>query len=130
MRWPWVMARCRVAERQGHTGGLKMRLWITIGTVAVVACAAFGETIRVPKDFPTIQEAINAARQLDTILVSPGRYVENIDYRAKLITITSTDPQDPETVANTIIDGDEKGSVVTFNGVESSLAVLTRWPAP
>ena len=66
-------------------------------------------TRRVPKDYPTIQDAIDAARQLDTILVSPGKYVENINFKAKLITVTSTNPQDPETVANTIIDGGQAG---------------------
>jgi parallel beta-helix repeat protein len=34
--------------------------------------------IRVPQDYPTIQEAINAASNGTTILVAPGYYVENV----------------------------------------------------
>jgi pectin methylesterase-like acyl-CoA thioesterase len=35
-------------------------------------------TITVPDDYPTIQEAINAANPEDTIYVRAGAYVENV----------------------------------------------------
>ncbi len=82
-------------------------------------------TIFVPADYATIQEAIVAAVQLDTIVVSPGTYTENIHYLGKLITITSVNPEDPEIVASTIIDGGGTGVTVTFSGIEDFRAGLT-----
>ncbi len=57
-----------------------------------------GVTISVPGDFGTIQEAINAAQGVDCILVSPGTYVENIDFLGKAITLKSTDGSEVTTI--------------------------------
>ena len=46
-------------------------------------------TIRVPADAATIQSAIDSAVTGDTVLVSPGTYVENINFRGKAITVAS-----------------------------------------
>ena len=35
-------------------------------------------TLHVPSQYPTIQEALNAAQAGDTVLVQPGTYYENI----------------------------------------------------
>lgn len=75
--------------------------------------------IRVPDDYPTIQLAIDAANSSDSILVSPGRYIENINFKGKNIKVRST-----EGISNTVIDGDGKGSTVTFNSSESENAML------
>ena len=40
--------------------------------------ASAGTTIHVPKDFPTIQEAIDAAVETDVIMISNGQYRENL----------------------------------------------------
>jgi len=40
--------------------------------------ASAGVTIHVPKDFPTIQEAIDAAVETDVIMISNGQYRENL----------------------------------------------------
>ena len=77
-------------------------------------------TIRVPADAATIQQAIDVAVAGDTVLVSPGTYVENIDFRGKAITVASE--QGPEV---TIIDGNRAGSVVKFTSGESRSATLT-----
>ena len=53
------------------------------------------------------------------MLVAPGTYVENINFRGKAITVASE--QGPEV---TIIDGNGAGSVVTFAGGENRSAVL------
>ena len=79
----------------------------------------FSVTLHVPQDFLTIQSAINASQDSDTIQVAPGTYYENISYTSKDIVIVSE--YGPEV---TIIDGENNGSVVTFSGGESELAGL------
>jgi hypothetical protein len=76
-------------------------------------------TVRVPADAATIQRAIDSSVAGDTVLVSPGTYVENITFRGKAITVASE--QGPGV---TIIDGNRAGSVVTFASGESRNAVL------
>ena len=80
--------------------------------------------ILVPDDYPTIQEGIDAAVNGDTVLVSPGTYVENIDFLGKAITVISSNG--PEV---TIIDGGnpvnpDYGSVVIFSKGEGLDSVL------
>jgi len=81
-------------------------------TVAVQFEAKVVRTLSVPGQYPTIQKAIEAAKDGDTIVVDPGTYygadsayssfVLMID---KSITISSRNPEDPCCVASTIIDG-------------------------
>jgi len=67
----------------------------------------------VPTDYPTVNAALAAARNGDTLILAPRPnlpYVittatgEGLDLMGKSITITSEDPNDPVMVANTIID--------------------------
>ncbi|MBA7602382.1 hypothetical protein ES703_09471 [subsurface metagenome] len=61
--------------------------------------------IRVPGDYPSIQEAVDAANDGDVIIVNKGRYRgATINIPGKAITITGTNPDDPGSVAETIID--------------------------
>ena len=64
-------------------------------------------TIIVPDDYPTIQEAINAANSGDTIFVRAGTYSEHITVDKSLIL-------QGEAKENTIIDGGREGNVVTI----------------
>ena len=85
-----------------------------------------GEMLLVPSEYATIQDAINASEDGDTVLVAPGTYVENINYSGKNIVIGSyflTYGMD-YFIEQTIIDGNQDGSVVTFNNGEDSTAVL------
>ncbi len=50
-----------------------------------------GSTIRVPEDMPSIQSAINVAADGNIVLVSPGEYIENIDFSGKEIRLRSSD---------------------------------------
>ncbi len=89
---------------------------------------AHAETITVDDDlsadFNNIQAAIDSAGHGDTIIVYPGTYVENINFNGKNITLSSTNPNDPNEVAATIIDGGQNGSVVTFENGEDANCVL------
>src|SRR5262245_10883046 len=81
--------------------------------------SAAATTIHVPADQPTIQAAIVAASNGDTVQVAPGTYVENLDFVGKAIRVTSE--QGPDV---TIIDGNQAGSVVTFASGEGRQSVL------
>jgi len=74
--------------------------------------------------FGTIQGGINAATDGDTITVAKGTYVENINFKGKNIVLRSTDPTDWNIVKETIIDGNQAGSVVIFGGTENETCVL------
>ena len=66
--------------------------------------------------FSSIQAAIMAANNGDTVLVYPGRYYENVDYIGKSITVCSMEAAsgDSTYIASTIIDGNNSGSCVRF----------------
>ena len=85
-----------------------------------------GNIVYVPDDYPTIQSAINAVVDGDKVIVNPGTYYENIDFSGKNITIASLFliTQDTTYISNTIIDGNQDGSVVTFESGEDSTAIL------
>jgi len=71
---------------------------------------ALSSTYYVPDDYNTIQEAINAVSEGDTIIVRSVLCHENIDFMGKAITVKSENGPDFHT-----IDGDQKGTVVTFS---------------
>ncbi|MCK4311220.1 MAG: right-handed parallel beta-helix repeat-containing protein, partial [Candidatus Cloacimonetes bacterium] len=82
--------------------------------------------INIPGDQPTIQQGIDVAVNSDTVLVSPGTYVENINFNGKNIMVASwfLTTQDTTYITQTIIDGNQDGSVVTISSGEDSTAVL------
>lgn len=90
------------------------------------------QVINVPADQPTIQAGINSAFSGDTILVSDGTYLENINFSGKAITVASQFIVDGDTthINNTIIDGSQPsnpdyGSVISFTSGEDTNSVLS-----
>ncbi len=61
----------------------------------------------------------------DTIEVQPGTYEEMIDFGGKAITLTSSDADDWDVVAATVIDANSLGDAVTFDTSEDANSVLT-----
>ncbi|MHC4497950.1 MAG: RCC1 domain-containing protein, partial [Planctomycetota bacterium] len=57
----------------------------------------------------TIAEALGEASDGDTLVAYPGIYYESV-YLSKNVTLRSLDPNDPEIVAATVIDGSEGSS--------------------
>ncbi len=96
-------------------------------TLLVLAIPCKAETIIVDPngsaDFDNIQDAINYSWHGDTIIVRPGTYSENIFFNDRAITLTSTDPNDPNAVESTIITAGS-GYSVTFDFGEGTSSVL------
>lgn len=85
----------------------------------------------VPQEYSTIQSAIDAAVDSDTVLVDAGTYFENINFRGKKIHVASHFILDSDTthISNTIINGSQpsnpdSGSVVYFVTGEDTNSVL------
>jgi parallel beta-helix repeat protein len=81
------------------------------------------KTIHVPGDASTIQGGIDLAKNSDTVLVAPGTYNENIDFKGKSITITSG-ATSFASAAQTILNATGDGPAVTFDSGETTSAVL------
>lgn len=92
---------------------------LVLSIVVILPPVSPAATIKVPAEYTTIQEAIDAAADGDTILVNPGTYRENIDFIGKAVTVRSS-----EGPAVTSIDGGRMGSVVSFVSGEGNGSVL------
>ncbi len=108
-----------------------MKRLLLVITLALCCGEISADTLYVPSgQYSTIQSAIDDSNNGDTIIISAGTYLENIDFLGKAVILQSEDPNDPNVVATTIIDGSNPadpniGSVVTFNKAEDANSVLT-----
>jgi parallel beta-helix repeat protein len=89
-------------------------------TLLQVPARAKQEIIRVPADYPTIQQAINAAVSGSIILVTNGTYYEHLVVN-KTLTLIGQDK------ATTIIDGNKTGTVVYIKANNVTINGFTLW---
>ncbi len=77
-------------------------------------------------DFTHIQQAINAAAVNDTVLVWPGTYYENLSFYGKDLTLASLylTTGKREYIAQTIIDGNKNGTVITLQDGETLATMI------
>jgi len=97
------------------------------GTLAVVALLVSALSsdlsagdINVPGNYPTIQDAINAAFSGDRILVADGTYYENIDFIGKEIEVRSVNG-----LPSVVIDGNGGGNGCQIKNGEGPGAIIT-----
>ncbi|MEO8085364.1 MAG: T9SS type A sorting domain-containing protein [Bacteroidota bacterium] len=109
-----------------------MKIKITILIVSVILFQnASASVINVPAQYATIQAAILASSNGDTVAVSPGTYFENINFRGKSIVLTSLFylTHDTAYISNTIINGStpvnpDTASCIILNSFEDSTTVI------
>lgn len=66
-------------------------------------------TLRVPADWPTIPQALQAAQDGDTVLVAPGQHAGPVDFLGRQVRVASTDGPQLTTITST-----EPGALVRF----------------
>ncbi len=99
-----------------------------IVTLFFAFAIANAKIIRVPADFAKIQSAINATTNGDTVVVFPGTYFENINFKGKNIILTSRfyETGDVNFISSTIINGskpanaDMASCVLVINGEDTT----------
>lgn len=84
--------------------------WLLTLGLALAPARAQGprpRVLEVPARYPTVQAAIDSARDGDTVLVAPGRYYENVDFRGRAIVLAGrfVRSHDIADIEGTILDG-------------------------
>jgi len=103
-----------------------MIYYILLILLVIVPQIANADIINVPDDHETIQAAIRAADNGDTVLVEEGVYNESIDFLGRNIVVASRflTTGDEEFITETIIDPEGEGRCVVFEHNETEDAQL------
>jgi len=111
--------------------------WVTLVSLLLVSTSlsvrfldvakANPSVIRVPSDYPTIQAAINAAQDGDTVLVAAGMYRENVRVNKTVLLVG-------ESPSTTIVDGGgDTAFIITAQNAEIEGFTIQNatspWPA-
>jgi len=73
----------------------------------------------------SIKNTLRQASSGDIIIVTPGIYCENNIVFNKKLTLQSIDPENNNIQLSTIINGEEKGSIIKFNNAAGSGSIFT-----
>ncbi|MEQ8768956.1 MAG: choice-of-anchor Q domain-containing protein [Phycisphaerales bacterium] len=93
----------------------------TLVCVALAATPALADELLVPSEYATVQAAVDAAANGDTVRIGPGTYNEALNTLGKAITLASTDGP-----ATTILDGTGLvDSILTITSGEGPDTVVT-----
>jgi hypothetical protein len=105
----------------GQTKRLNLSALSALAIAGTISSSAFAKDIFVPGDFPTIQQAIDAAEAGDQVIVSAGAYAEQVSFLGKSITVRGT-----AGAIDTVIDGGGNlGYVVKLTGASARLEGFT-----
>jgi len=95
----------------------------------ILNCTIIGDIItrevtnlNTAQSYDYIQHAVNEAITGDQIVIGRGTYYENVDFKGKNLTVRSTEPNNSDIVASTIIKGGNQ--VITFASGEDANCVL------
>ncbi len=88
--------------------------------VSILPLATQAATRRVPMQFPTIQAAVNAASNGDTVRVASGTYFENVAIDSKAVSLIAD--EGPE---HTIIDAGYHGRALTITNTGAGLVTIS-----
>ena len=92
---------------------LMFRYWIGVVSLMLSCiCKSHAAILQVPADYPTIQAAVDAAVDGDTIVLSRGVYQESVDFKGKGLTLRSDylgDFPSSEDSVQTIVEGRQDG---------------------
>lgn len=97
----------------------------SLAVCLLIASGSIAATLLVPSAYPTIQTAINAAIDGDSVLVSPGTYYEQVDFLGKEIAVMAIEGPSATTIdATWPRAGRNLGSAVRFVNGEGRGAVI------
>ncbi len=103
-----------------------MKIFVRFCLLLFLSGGLFAGLLKVPENYSTIQSAIDAATDGDTVLVFPGIYRENINFNGKAIVLAGNFifTKDTSLITQTVIDGDSSESVITLNHGEDTTSVI------
>ena len=84
-----------------------------------------GPSVRAGYDYSSIQAAIKAASDGDTVLVTRGVYQENLTINGKTITLASNyiNSNDEDDILETVVDGGGAGSILEIRNVTTDTVI-------
>ena len=102
---------------------MAIRLFVLIAVFTTASFWLNAAEIHIPRDYPMIQSAISHAEDGDVVVADPGRYEENLDFLGKSLVLRSINPEDPDIVESTVIDGCHIGPVIVMTDVASGAII-------
>lgn len=113
----------RINDPDSDGDGLLDGIEVLRGTDPTLTDSPSG--ISIPSDYRSIQQGLFLAFSDEPVIVSPGTYYENINFQGKDVVLRSRDSFDSNIVANTVIDANGIGNVITFHGNENLTCIVS-----